>query len=193
MPRTKLDQYYTPDHAIDLCLTNLDFELTGTVLEPCCGENAISNKLKALDLTVITNDIDLANPADYHLDRSSYKSWQGIREDYDWIITNPPFNQAHDIIPLAQYKARLGVIALLRLTWLEPCANRREFLAQIPPDQILVTPRIRFKNNKTDNMTTAWFIWLKDEDLINQIKTPIKVVYSDSKGQRGIFILKVMR
>jgi hypothetical protein len=48
---------------------------------------------------------------------------------------------------------------LLRLSYLEPCNNRAEFLSVNPPS-LIVLPRISFTGDgKTDNVTCAWFVW----------------------------------
>jgi hypothetical protein len=173
--RRNLDQYYTPSLAVNQFLDNLDFDLFGVILEPCNGEGAISKELVKRGYQVITNDLDSNNEADTHLDLSVPLNWRLI-EDVDFIVTNPPFNLAPEIISLAHLKAKRGVIALLRLSFIEPCLNRVNFLVDNPPSQMIITPRISFTGNGTDSITTAWFIWLKDEDLRASIKQPIKVL-----------------
>ncbi|WP_330205493.1 hypothetical protein [Cyanobacterium sp. Dongsha4] len=173
--RRKLDQYYTPSLAVRQFLDSLDFGLSGVILEPCNGEGAISKELVNRGYKVITNDLDSDNKADTHFDLAVPLNWMLI-EDVDFIITNPPFNLASEIISLAHQKAKRGVIALLRLSFIEPCLNRSEFLTINPPNQMIVTPRISFTGKGTDNITTAWFIWLKDEDLRASIKQPIRVL-----------------
>lgn len=156
-------------------LDNLDFGLSGVILEPCNGEGAISKELVNRGYKVITNDLDKSNEADTHFDLAVPLNWMLI-EDVDFIVTNPPFNLASEIISLAHQKAKRGVIALLRLSFIEPCLNRSEFLTVNPPSQMIVTPRISFTGKGTDNITTAWFIWLKDSELKASIKQPIRVL-----------------
>lgn len=173
--RKKFDQYYTPTLAVKQFLSSLDFSLSGSILEPCNGEGAISRELKEIGCKVISNDLDLNNPATYHLDLSLPENWDAI-EDADFVVTNPPFSLAPTIVKLAYQKAKKGVIALLRLSFVEPCQNRVEFLLAHPPDQMLITPRISFLGKGTDSTTTAWFIWLKDEYLRSQVQHPIRVL-----------------
>ena len=182
--RRKLDQYYTPTLAVNQMLQSLEFGLFGTVLEPCNGKGAISNELRSKGLEVITNDVDKNNRADYQLDLSVPLNWALITEPIDFVITNPPFNLAPEIIPYCHKKAINGVIALLRLTFLEPCFNRVNFLQQYPPNQIIVTPRISFTGKGTDNVTTSWFIWLKDKNLKAKITQPVQVL--NNRGQSTI-------
>lgn len=51
---------------------------------------------------------------------------------------------------------------LLRVSFLEPCNDRAEFLAAHPP-RLFVLPRISFTGDgKTDNVTCAWYVWDKE-------------------------------
>ena len=174
--RNKFDQYYTPNRYVKSLLDHLEFPLSGTIFEPCCGQDAISNELKSRGFTVITNDIDPLNNADYHYDLSIPLSWQLLNNEFDcdFIVTNPPFNLAVEIIPQCYAKARKGVIALLRVSFIEPCNNRQDFLVENPPNQIYSTKRINFLGGKkTDKVNTIWCIWLKDENSKQMIKRPI--------------------
>lgn len=176
MSRRVRDAYYTPTAAVHQLLANLEFPLAGTCLEGCSGEGAIASVLKVAGLEVITNDIDPNQPADYHLDVTQPESWQQLPQA-DWIITNPPYNKAPLIIPLAYEKARKGIIMLLRISWLEPCDNRVGWLADHLPNKIISIPRISFTGDrKTDTTSTPWYVWLKDETLRHQVKKPIVIV-----------------
>lgn len=181
--RRKLDQYFTPEKAVKQLLEHLPFELVDleedcsySILEPCCGDSAIPNALKKYlgDAMlyiedIYRNDVDERFSVDSHKDMTLEENWD---HGYHYVITNPPFNEAHKIIPLAYKYCKKATIALLRLSWLEPCANRVEFLTKHPPNYLLVTPRIPFTGKGTDKVTTAWFIWTKD--LVNN--SSIKVL-----------------
>jgi hypothetical protein len=64
---------------------------------------------------------------------------------------------------------------LLRLSWLEPTANRKEFLAYYPPDLLIVLPRTRYNPNSrsVDSVTTAWMVWY---------------TLREAQGRRGIVV-----
>lgn len=94
------------------------------ILEPCNGKGDISR----LFPNVVTNDI--VSGSDYQLDATLKESWNQFPE-IDWVVTNPPFVHAPIILPLAYEKAKSGVISLLRLSYLEPCANRAAWLKNI--------------------------------------------------------------
>jgi hypothetical protein len=178
--RRKLDQYYTPEKAVENLLDNLEFYLKGTIFEPCVGEGAISKTLTArLKKQVLTNDIDKNNPADFYLDMTQKESWEQLPE-IDWVVTNPPFKNAPEIIQHSFDHCTKGVIALLRLTYLEPCANRVCFLTENPPSQLMVTQRISFTGKGCDNVTTAWFVWLKEKGI--RVKNPFVFLVDGDKN-----------
>ena len=160
--RKTLDQYYTPTQAVRQMLDALDFSLhDAKILEPCSGDGAIANELIARGYNVHSNDIDKKFLCDSYLDMTLRKNWD-VFTDVDWVITNPPFTEAPQMVPDALRIAKKGVIMLLRLSFLEPCKNRMEFLIKSPPNHLLVTPRISFTGAGTDRVTTSWFIWRKD-------------------------------
>lgn len=135
------------------------------VLEPCSGENAIADVLRANGLQVTTNDADPSRPAATHLDATQRETWERLSpRPYRhgcpfWTVTNPPFSLADALVPLA-VEHSIKVAMLLRLSWLEPTAARQRFLAVHPPSLLIVLPRHSFKGNRsTDSVTSAWFVW----------------------------------
>lgn len=166
-PRRKNDAYMTPQFAVAELLNRFPIFAGATVLEPCSGDGAIAIELLGRDFDVVTNDIDPLRPADLHEDVATPEFWVGV--DKDWIISNPPFNKASIIIPLAYKRARVGIAMLLRYSYLEPCDDRGPWLAEHPPTALISVPRISFTGNgKTDLVATAWMIWLKPGYTLNR-------------------------
>ena len=156
MSGARLDAYYTPEWMVRILLDRLP--IRGSVLEPCVGDGAIARHLQDI-ARVRTNDIDPAVESDFRLDARRPELWE--RGPWDWVITNPPFSYAEQIIPQAFEATEYGVAALLRLSWLEPTQGRRNFLAEHPPTQLIVMPRHKFDRASAgqDSVTTAWFVW----------------------------------
>jgi hypothetical protein len=158
--------------------------LTGTIIEPCAGRGNIANPLREyfadkqmLPATVVyTNDIMLDCQCDYAYDARHPMMWRDIAQDLkavrreiDWVVTNPPFKYAPAILDQAYRSAHLGVAMLLRLSFLEPCADRARFLAEHPPTELIILPRISFTGDgNTDSVTTAWMVWLKESAIQRQ-------------------------
>jgi hypothetical protein len=135
--------------------------IKGRIFEPCVGHGHISSVLDFSGLCVITNDLDEKHQADFHLDATKESSWKKFTKDqsFDWIITNPPFNGAFDILKNS-LSSGANVALLVRLSFLEPTFERQEFLAKNPPSGMIVLPRYSFtENGKTDSVTCAWLVW----------------------------------
>jgi hypothetical protein len=153
------DQYFTPEFATRELLKSVGIK--GTVFECSHGDGAITSVIeqhRGVEY-VWTNDVDESLAADFHFDVTLRERWEKIGMA-DWVVSNPPFNVAADIIPLAYEFAREGIAMLLRLSFLEPVENRGAWLNQHPPTDLIVLPRISFTGNgKTDSVTCAWMVW----------------------------------
>lgn len=165
MTRRRWDQYFTPAHATRELMKHVNFT-NCYVLECCNGDGAITSVVREVASVVKTNDIDQDLLTDYHRDVSIAERWKTFPQGGHWVVSNPPFNQAPQIIPLAYEYANVGIAMLLRLSYLEPCftrkSNRAAWLAEHPPTQLIVLPRISFTGDgKTDNVTCAWMVWDK--------------------------------
>lgn len=86
------------------------------------------------------------------------------KEEYDIVITNPPFNQAQQIIEKAHRMTQENgfVIMLLRLNFLGS-KQRKLFWEKYPPYRIYVHhKRMSFKDEGgTDSIEYAHFVWKK--------------------------------
>ena len=157
--RHHLDYYKTPTFAVDTLLKHVSLN-SQHIIECCSGNGEISDILKTEGFRVTTNDLDDHKPADYHFRADDPRKWPD--EQFDFVITNPPFSSAYSIITTAYGKARLGMAMLLRLSFLEPTFDRQEWLGKNPPNLLLVLPRISFTGDgKTDSVTVAWMVWNK--------------------------------
>lgn len=161
------DFYPTPDWAMEALLEESRFRLpigsSVTILEPCSGDHALTKVLRKHrpESMIYTNDLDTAKPAEFHFDVAQPESWVKL-PIVDWVVTNPPFDLAMKILKNALLHAKLGVAFLLRLSFLEPVAERAEFLHLQPPNGLQILPRISFTGDgKTDSVTAAWLVWDK--------------------------------
>lgn len=166
--RIKNDFYPTPERLIDVLQKHNFIPPLSRILEPCCGDNAIAEALYRYENSnydITATDITQGDEFDATTD--SY--WTRAYGGFDWIVTNPPFSTAHLIVPKAFKCARFGIAMLLRLTWLEPCNNRREFLQENRSHLshlIILNPRPQFRSDTrgTDSVTCAWMIWQHGHD-----------------------------
>ncbi|ALF56573.1 hypothetical protein ACX27_27355 [Nostoc piscinale CENA21] len=173
--RHRLDFYESPSWFTTELLRHVP--ISGVIGEPCVGGGAFGSAVAGGIASLLrswphsthiwTNDIDPNKQSDYHLDATLAESW-ALFPNTDWIITNPPYAEnAAPIIKNAYQKARVGVVAFLLTSFLEPCSDRADFLKDHPPSLVLTFPRYCFRKDKsgkrwaTDNMTISCMVWDK--------------------------------
>jgi hypothetical protein len=174
---------YTEQRAATLVLLKYAPEIGGAILEPCDGTGNISRELihKFGAINVHTNDIDTQHGGkDFYLDAAKPETW-AMWNHRMWVVSNPPFNLAPLIVPLALKHARVGIAMFLRLSYIEPTIMRRDWLRQNPPSRIINLWRMSFTpDGKSDSVTCAWFIWHKRPMLTTQ---PPILIIPESEGQ----------
>jgi len=180
MARRQHDAYYTEQGLVLELLKYLDLSRYKTILEPCVGDSHIKNVVeqKYPHLQYTTNDIDPTKEADYHWDASNVNTslYGETRGDlwwskwYDCCITNFPYNQQDQILPLVWQ--HVGLLAFLcRLTWLEPTHSRAKFLQENAHHcrlQVIFNPRPRFDPKGTDSATSMWLVYDKNYSGLTQ-------------------------
>lgn len=155
--RRPLDAYSTPGFFTEALLKMV--QIQGSVYEPCVGRGMISEVLRKQGLKVLTNDLDKAVKAHLHKDAASPDAW---KHKVDWVVTNPPFSRASEIVKLAYEHSTVGIAFLLRLSFLEPCKDRADWLRMYPPTAVFVLPRISWtEDGGKDQVTAMWAVWDK--------------------------------
>lgn len=160
------DFYATPTwqtRALDARRPLLDWG--GLHVEPCVGDGAIVRALNPA-LPFVTNDLVQRGDMlpDFLLDARRPETWTAFAHAgrLDVVISNLPFDVAFDVAPLAYDAAGIGLVLLLRLSWLEPTEDRGPWLKAYPPTRVIVLPRTDYRGNgKTDSVTSAWMLWAK--------------------------------
>jgi hypothetical protein len=180
------DFYPTPPWATHALMLNETF--TGHILEPACGDGAMSEVIKAYNEIVTSTDIydhgyeDCFNILDFLELQNGYRT--------ENIITNPPYNIADDFVKKALFVADKKVAFLMRLAYLEGQARHGEIFTPTPPSRVWVfSERITFYKKGADvkgSGTTAyaWFVWDKED---KSGKTELKwlpPIYKKTYGNR---------
>jgi hypothetical protein len=166
-PRRRWDQYDTPPWQVDALVDHVP-AIKGTVWEPCVGDGSLITQLldRRPELTVTTMDLDPKKAAMLTgdaTDPAQWKAWLQKAGRPDWVITNPPFIDAFPILQLAVATARVGVIFLSRLSFIEPTHARGQWLKEHAHDQRIVLERWSYTGNgRTDASTTEWLVYVKD-------------------------------
>ena len=157
--RRPKDAYYSPKSLVHPVISEIVMD--GVIFECCNGKGDISDVLREAGKTVLTNDIDPDCASDLHNDATDPYFWN--RVEVDWVVTNPPFSKAAEIVQLAYEHAKVGIAFFLRLSFLEPCKGRVEFLEKYPPNEVYVMPRISFTGDGSKDLVTGmWAVWRKD-------------------------------
>ena len=182
--RRKNDFYPTPEFATHELVKRV--EIMGCVLECCAGTNDIARPLAGNARKIWTNDYDFDRHHPFHFDAADKHGWMDFRREcgaMDWVVTNPPFNQAAQIVPLAHGFAGIGIAMLLRLSFLEPVEDRGAWLNEHPPTSMIVLPRISFTGDgKTDSVTCAWMVWEKGKAGTITVAQNPKFVTAESRA-----------
>lgn len=138
-------------------------------LEPCAGDGAIVDAvdhyyLSTLDPHRVSWDAyDIApqlqdSPGGTFIDTFDFLSVEP-RSCYEFIITNPPYSIAQEIVEHALKFKGADVVMLLRLNFLAS-AKRAHWLRQRCPDVYVLPNRPSFTGDGvTDSIDYAWFIW----------------------------------
>lgn len=168
------DFYETPALLTKELLNRVN--ICGSILEPCAGKSAITKVLKSYPYS--NNQVlesDISYDRNHPTDATTKEFWQYWRSHFEknygnkgieWVVTNPPFNQAHLILPLALEHCSFGVAFLLRSTYTEPCDNRSNWLIRNSDRhryRFDINPRPQFRNDgKSDSASCSWLVWLKN-------------------------------
>jgi hypothetical protein len=156
------DFYSTPPLATQALLDNEKFK--GPILEPACGEGAITQVLLNNEYEVISSDLHDYGYGNAPIDFLSYDS---KKLSYPSIITNPPYKYAEQFLSkaLELTKEREGKVALLlKLQFLEG-QKRKVLLENSPLKTVYVfSRRLSFTRGGTTTgnqgmMAFAWFVW----------------------------------
>lgn len=134
-----------------------------TALEPCCGRGHMSKVLDEFFLDVKSAD-------------AFYYGYGAVEEfistpyepaSFDWVITNPPFNQAEAFILKALDIATEGVAVIVRTVFTETVGRYNRLFTPNPPAIVAqFAERVPMVKGRIDiTATTAtgycWIVWKK--------------------------------
>lgn len=134
-----------------------------TAWEPACGEGHIAEVLSEYFLKVYASDLHEYGYGDASTDFLSTKL-----DGFDWIITNPPFeDRVQKFILQALASAGAGVAMFLQLRQLEGISRYQEVYRDHPPTVIAPfverVPLVMDHYDPEASTTTAfmWLVWIK--------------------------------
>jgi hypothetical protein len=143
------------------------------IWEPCAGLGHIAAVIEERGHTVIATDLHRYDGAGVAVRQCNFlnaderdRHLRGARPD--WVITNPPFGLAEQMLNAALLEAREGVAFLLRLQWMET-QQRYMRIFSTPRAPTLVAQfaeRVAMCEGGWDPRGStatayAWFVWRK--------------------------------
>jgi len=183
--RKKSDFYETP-YSITRHLLNVeDFDYKLTICEPACGDGAIVKVLQEKTNNVVFYDIE--------------KNFLTEIEQYDYIITNPPFSISYEFIQKAKIVAKKKFAFLLPLSYLHGKKRYDDIYSDkdYPLKKVYVFTRYPMLGEKlredgkynTGMMVYAWFIFEKGysgPSIIDWIDNNFDVLSKNDKLDIGL-------
>ncbi len=158
--RRKNDFYPTPKYVTDMLLDRITFE--GKIWEPACGDGAISKELIARGYDVKSTDLN-----DYDYGTPGLDFLKSL-EQYDNIVTNPPFNLSTKFALHGLNLVRKKLVLFNKLTFLEGKIRRNKLFNQNKLEKVIVfSERLNFafpdeKGGKGGMLAFAWFVFDKN-------------------------------
>lgn len=153
--RIDKDFYPTPPECTIALLDFLEDKMllrkSDPIWECACGSNAMVDVMRDRGYTVIGTDV--TSGQDYLA--------TDLQEEYEWIITNPPFALAQQFIERSVEKKKPFALLLKSQYW--HSAKRRKLFIEHPPLFVLpLTWRPDFSNKGASVMDVIWCVWLGD-------------------------------
>lgn len=156
--RRELDFYPTPPDVTHALMRFLKLE-TSLILEPACGDGAMSEVLKQYGHNVVSSDIRHTGYGDGGVDFLKTSAY------YDAIITNPPFNVSEEFIRHALTQA--GIVAMVLKSQFWHAKKRLMLFNEFPPAYVLpLTWRPDFMGGErggAPTMEVRWTVWVKGD------------------------------
>lgn len=140
------------------------------VWEPACGGGHMAHGLSDYFGEVFATDVHDHGWAGCRIRNLDFLSEEADQfNEFDWIVTNPPFVLGDAFVRKAWTRARRGVAMLLRLVFLEG-GKRYRLLHEDCPLSVVApfserVPMVagRWDPDASSATAYAWFIWLKPE------------------------------
>jgi hypothetical protein len=154
--RQKDDFYATTPECVTSLLAVENQHLKGHhVLEPCCGDGAISKLLVERGFTVTSSDLVERGYGQSGVDFLAVTSTECTA-----IVTNPPFKLSEEFIVHALEVLRVPYLALLLKSQYWHATRRRALFEKHPPAVVYpMTWRPDFLHKGKPTMDCQWTVW----------------------------------
>lgn len=163
--RPRDEFYQTPAQCTRAFLDYEHKKIPPWIWEPFCGEGAISKVVGQYGYGVRATDLNHrsvgTNRVDFLMERTS--PFKGLGPS--GIISNPPFNLAHQIIEHAIDVLDITYIALLlKADFFNSAKGHKLFHKHRPARILALSWRPDFRNQGSPTMNCSWFVWESPHD-----------------------------
>ncbi len=132
----KLEFFETPQWAAEEILRHE--LLTGRVIDPCCGNGALTLAARQAGYTVTAVDIhDWGFPGTFTADWLDAGQLDTDQIKDSTVFMNPPFTKACEFVEQAIRLGARKIVCFQRLSWFES-ESRRKFWDRYPPNRVYV-------------------------------------------------------
>ena len=154
--RVESDFYPSPKECTTSLLAHeLDFLRNKKILEPCCGDGAISTLLEGAGLEVVSTDLIYRGYGEGDKDFL----WT-LETDCEAIITNPPFNLSEQFIWHALKVLMVPYLAMLLKGQYWHSKKRQTLFEAYPPAVVYpMTWRPDFLKRGAPTLDFMWTVW----------------------------------
>ena len=140
-------------------------------LEPACGAGHMSQVLEECFSEVTSSDV-----YDYGFsEQKDFFSYPNSANQFDWLITNPPFRLAKEFVLKGLKVTKVGVAILARTVFLESSGRYNSIFAVDPPSKFAQfverVPMVRGRLDKAATTATGycWLVWEKRSKGVPQL------------------------
>lgn len=172
--RRALDFYPTPVECTVALLDVLHLSGVKRIMEPACGNGAISDVLRSYGFVAYSSDIQ----TDYGVVRDFFEI--PTTEKFDAVITNPPFNLSMQFIEKSLQHAPIVAMLLKSQYW--HAKTRLDFFQKNLPAYVFpLTWRPDFLGGEKGGKPTmecAWTVWMPGTYVTQYV--PLKKPKSDN-------------
>ena len=165
-PSDSLDDFPTPPWATRALIKHIigiDKVAKDTCLEPACNRGFMSRTLEENFKTVTSSDV-----FDYgYGEVRDFLNGDYSKNQFDWVITNPPFKLAEGFINEGLKVATQGVAMLTRTTFIESVGRYERLFSSNPPtifaQFVERVPMVKGRLDKSASTATGycWLVWEK--------------------------------
>lgn len=158
------DFYPTPPEVTIALLDYFKFKPNCRILEPACGDGAMSKVLESYNQRVTSSDLRISGYGSSGVD--FLKSYDGER--FNAVITNPPFSVAEEFIKKSLTLAPFVAMVLKSQYW--HAKRRQDLFKEFPPAYVMpLSWRPDFLGSGSSLMDVIWTVWVKGDTLTKYV------------------------